>query len=736
MTVWMPPEWVGGSGSPASPPAPASGDSPVPVPRSAEPAPEPPARGARQPYSWFSPPREPGSSDPAGSVFSDTISATPSRGVREPAPSRRPGAGPDRTGPTDAGRPGGTAAEPMTAGSVPPLPRRVPQVPPPPFGVAVSPGGESLFQPPTRRPRLRESDPSTSAESPDIPRRPAAGGLIAGWNRPAPEEEETPAAGGLAGAEPALAGGVEEPRAGGAFAAWTRQGAEPDEPEQPPAPGPATRRAAELWNRRPEPDAPETPDRPLRIPDAWAAPSSAPAPAAGVACCRVACCRVGCRRLRRLRRLRRRLRPMCRRRRTRGGPAAAGGRIRGASRQRRAGRTTGTGWPGPERTTGRRPVVGTPCCHRWVASRADRTGQPRESTRRRPSCRSGVRRRCGRPRSPARSRPRGAGRRRRPGPAPVGPRTSPARRRGPLRTGPAPAIGGTAAGRGRADRAADRRTAAAVRTDRAGGRALDRGAARRRPVRDGRRRAGRRPLRRLLGHRPARGARTCAARDGRAHPRPRAGDERARRPYRGPRAGAARPGRAHRPAHSGPWAVHGRRRRPAGRRSPTHRPGRGAGDPSPGRARRDRRDLRLDRRPAGHRRAVRRILGPRPGRPCRRAGAPGSGRADRGDRAARRGGVEPRRDRHPGPPAGTAAPGRATRADHGSTRMIGPGPASAPAAGAAASRRAAAAVAAGSARAAGSATGSVPSCAASGRRSSPSAWSCSCWPCTRCGSPT
>jgi hypothetical protein len=47
------------------------------------------------------------------------------------------------------------------AGGVAPLPRRVPQVPPPPFGVAVSPGGASLFTPPKRRPRvprLRESE--------------------------------------------------------------------------------------------------------------------------------------------------------------------------------------------------------------------------------------------------------------------------------------------------------------------------------------------------------------------------------------------------------------------------------------------------------------------------------------------------------------------------------------------------------------------------------------------------
>ena len=82
MTVWMPPEWVGGSGSPASPPVPSQADPPVPVPRSAEPDPEPPARGARQPYSWFSPPRAPGSSDPAGSVFSDRVSTA--RGGREP----------------------------------------------------------------------------------------------------------------------------------------------------------------------------------------------------------------------------------------------------------------------------------------------------------------------------------------------------------------------------------------------------------------------------------------------------------------------------------------------------------------------------------------------------------------------------------------------------------------------------------------------------------------------------
>ena len=32
-------------------------------------------------------------------------------------------------------------------GTPPPLPKRVPQLPPPPFGVSVSPGGSSLFEP-------------------------------------------------------------------------------------------------------------------------------------------------------------------------------------------------------------------------------------------------------------------------------------------------------------------------------------------------------------------------------------------------------------------------------------------------------------------------------------------------------------------------------------------------------------------------------------------------------------
>jgi sortase A len=133
----------------------------------------------------------------------------------------------------------------------PPLPRRVPQVPPPPFGVAVSPGGESLFQPPTRKARLREPDPPPG-ESADFPRRPAAGGLIAGWNRPEPEEDP--------------------PGAGEAFAAPGEPAPPPLAPSPPASPESASRRATELWDRRPSPGAPETPDRPRRIPDAWAQP--------------------------------------------------------------------------------------------------------------------------------------------------------------------------------------------------------------------------------------------------------------------------------------------------------------------------------------------------------------------------------------------------------------------------------------------------------------------------------
>jgi sortase A len=133
----------------------------------------------------------------------------------------------------------------------------VPQVPPPPFGVAVSPGGESLFQPPKRRARLREPEPGPavgSGDSPDIPRRPAAGGLIAGWNRPAPEDEEPPPA-------------------GGAFTAFTRQAG-----GQPPAP--STQRTDELWNSRPAPAAePPAPERPRRIRDG-ADRSGPPAPPA------------------------------------------------------------------------------------------------------------------------------------------------------------------------------------------------------------------------------------------------------------------------------------------------------------------------------------------------------------------------------------------------------------------------------------------------------------------------
>jgi hypothetical protein len=263
VTVWMPPEWVGGSDSPAAPPVAPPEEPPVPAPRAAS-EPEPPARGERQPYSWFSPPRASGA-PPTGSVFSDTVSKSPSRRVYEPAPSRpdegrRSGAGAGHGdaggGTTDAGGQSGVAGS-ASAGSVPPLPRRVPQLPPPPFGVAVSPGGESLFQPPTRKARLYEPEPPPVVESPDIPRRPAAGGLIAGWNRPAPEEEPPPQAGGAFAAPP--------PQAGGTFAA------------PPPPPGPATRRAAELWNPRPSPGAPETPERPRRIPDTWDSTAAPPA---------------------------------------------------------------------------------------------------------------------------------------------------------------------------------------------------------------------------------------------------------------------------------------------------------------------------------------------------------------------------------------------------------------------------------------------------------------------------
>ncbi|HVD27892.1 MAG TPA: hypothetical protein VNC79_05255, partial [Mycobacteriales bacterium] len=83
---------------------------------------------------------------------------------------------------TEASGPGSDAAAPLPAGSPPPLPRRVPQVPPPPFGVAVSPGGESLFQPPKRRPpveRLRENEQAaarwpTPSSAPASPAPPAA----------------------------------------------------------------------------------------------------------------------------------------------------------------------------------------------------------------------------------------------------------------------------------------------------------------------------------------------------------------------------------------------------------------------------------------------------------------------------------------------------------------------------------------------------------------------------------
>ena len=86
MTVWMPPEWVGGSGAPPSPEG--APESIVPPPRGTEPEPEAPARGARQPYSWFSPPRAPetAADAPVGSVFSDTVSTTSSRDPHRDAP--------------------------------------------------------------------------------------------------------------------------------------------------------------------------------------------------------------------------------------------------------------------------------------------------------------------------------------------------------------------------------------------------------------------------------------------------------------------------------------------------------------------------------------------------------------------------------------------------------------------------------------------------------------------------
>jgi sortase A len=219
VTVWMPPEWVGGDPS-SEPVDPAAH---VPAPRAPQPSEEAPARPAKQPYSWFAP-------------HADTHSENSSPSVHEPAPTgqdgpRRPDATPapgdgdagsgasQVDGPTEIARasapeaqsppsfdlapppadlappPAGLAPSsfdlapasfdpppaaalppaadtlppaadtPLLAGGIAPLPKRVPRTPPPPFGVAISPGGQSLFQPPKRKPRseLREMPSSGAA---------------------------------------------------------------------------------------------------------------------------------------------------------------------------------------------------------------------------------------------------------------------------------------------------------------------------------------------------------------------------------------------------------------------------------------------------------------------------------------------------------------------------------------------------------------------------------------------
>lgn len=148
-------------------------------------------------------------------------------------------------------RSGGEAADPIVepaaesgsdAGGVVPLPRRVPQVPPPPFGVAVSPGGASLFMPPKRRPRvprLRETEPSVEP-APVVP--PAAATPPVTTPRWAPHPPVKPDAELPSWDRPADIAGAGRPDPVG----WTR--AVPD--TSLPEPG--------EWNRVPTPV--ETPD--------------------------------------------------------------------------------------------------------------------------------------------------------------------------------------------------------------------------------------------------------------------------------------------------------------------------------------------------------------------------------------------------------------------------------------------------------------------------------------------
>lgn len=131
-----------------------------------EPAATPVTRAANDPPTTILPAIDPRTAPPAPPAPAVEVrSAAPTRqdGGRRPGrvDTGTPGNGDAGSGAGDVRGPGGdlgpgrdVAGSPgeSAAGKPPPLPKRVPQTPPPPFGIAVSPGGSSLFEPTGSRP--------------------------------------------------------------------------------------------------------------------------------------------------------------------------------------------------------------------------------------------------------------------------------------------------------------------------------------------------------------------------------------------------------------------------------------------------------------------------------------------------------------------------------------------------------------------------------------------------------
>lgn len=309
MTVWMPPEWVRPGGEePADGPAqgvprpraPADAvetGGPASVERTeaarVEPVRREAAAPAKTPWPWFAVRAEEAAAEPdrvraaaesaeradldpptaimpAIRIPPEPPSAPgPGPGVRSEPPGgqdgeRRPGrAGNGAPGNGDAGSgagdvdgPGGVrsdgdavgpARDGMPAGGAPgPLPKRVPQTPPPPFGVAVTSGGASLFQQPARSNRLREPMPEPVVRR-DAPVQPPVN--PGGWGLPAAPSS---------GADPSAGRSPHAADAGWGPPAAPQHGAMPGGAEPAPAAphGGAGRGAGTAWAPAPDENGP------------------------------------------------------------------------------------------------------------------------------------------------------------------------------------------------------------------------------------------------------------------------------------------------------------------------------------------------------------------------------------------------------------------------------------------------------------------------------------------------